>query len=237
MKKNSFILYTYQAETLSDLSFEQKGRLLTALFAYASGEEPEITDQAVKVAFAFIRVQIERDKEKYTDVCEKRRNAARNRWQGKTNRCKPMQTDANAHFADANNYDNEYDSDNELSSPDVDDNKKEPTTTTKKIDLEEEIENLKTNRPLWNEMILMKHHINKEELSSWLDQFVVHCRSRDITHNDEKDLIRHFDDWLRIVISVKREEEMREDNKAAKKQRRANNVLSDKAEDFHFKKF
>ena len=235
MKKDSFILYTYQAETLSDLSLEQKGSLLTALFEYASGEQPEITDQAVKVAFAFIRVQIERDNEKYTDVCEKRRNAARNRWQNKAKPNKTMQNDAknaNEHFGDANDYDNDNDNDNELSSPDVDDNKKETTTTTKKFNLEKEIDSLKKERPLWNETMRMKHHINQEELSSWLDKFIIHCRSRDITHNDEKDLVRHFDDWLRISIRVKKKEDIKTANK-----RRANNALSDKAEDFQFQKF
>lgn len=234
MKKDSFILYTYQAETLSDLSLEQKGSLLTALFEYASGEQPEITDQAVKVAFAFIRVQIERDNEKYTDVCEKRRNAARNRWQNKTNPNKQLQNDAknaNAHFGDANDYDNEYDNDNELSSPDVDDNKIEPPTTTKKFNLEKEIDSLKKERPLWNETMRIKHHINKEELSSWLDQFVVHCRSRDITHNDDTDLVRHFDDWLRIMLQAERKE--KKDNAD---RRRANNNLQP-AEDFAFKNF
>lgn len=234
MKKDSFILYTYQAETLSDLSLEQKGSLLTALFEYASGEQPEITDQAVKVAFAFIRVQIERDNEKYTDVCEKRRNAARNRWQNKTNPNKQLQNDAknaNAHFADANDYDNEYDNDNELSSPDVDDNKKEPPTTTKKFNLEREIERLKYERPLWNDTMRIKHHVKQEELFSWLDQFVVHCRSRDITHNDDTDLVRHFDDWLRIMLQAERKE--KKDNAD---RRRANNNLQP-AEDFAFKNF
>lgn len=124
MEKDSFILYTYQAETISDLSLEQKGVLLTALYEYASGEQPEITDQAVKVAFKSIRVQIEKDNKKYTDVCEKRRKAANNRWQNdakpnktmqnKTKRCKTIQNDAknaNANFAYANDYDNEYDND------------------------------------------------------------------------------------------------------------------------------
>lgn len=234
MKKDSFILYTYQAETLSDLSLEQKGSLLTALFEYASGEQPEITDQAVKVAFSFIRIQIERDNKKYTDICEKRRNAARNRWQNKAKPNKSLQNDAkntNAHCAGANDYDNEYDNDNELSSPDVDDNKKETTTTTKKFNLEREIERLKYERPLWNDTMRIKHHVKQEELFSWLDQFVVHCRSRDITHNDDTDLVRHFDDWLRIMLQAERKE--KKDNTD---RRRANNNLQP-AEDFAFKNF
>ena len=96
MKKESFILYTFQAETISELSLEQKGVLFTALFEYAAGEQPEITDQAVRVAFKSIRVQIEYDNKKYTDVCEKRRKAASNRWQNDAKPNKTMKSNANA---------------------------------------------------------------------------------------------------------------------------------------------
>lgn len=147
MKKESFILYTFQAETISELSLEQKGALLTAIFEYAAGEQPEIPDQAVRVAFKSIRVQIEHDSKKYTDVCEKRRKAANNRWQSDVksskamqmhaNACKCIQSDANnanAHFAYANDYDNVVDIDVDIDKHNNEFNKEKDSKKERFID-------------------------------------------------------------------------------------------------------
>lgn len=75
--KDSFILYTAQYEALKELTTEQKGQLLDSLFQYAStGTMPAMTDEAVRVAASFLRIQIDIDSNKYATVCEKRRVAA-----------------------------------------------------------------------------------------------------------------------------------------------------------------
>lgn len=75
--KDSFILYTAQYEALKELTTEQKGQLLDCLFQYAStGTMPAMTDEAVRVAASFLRIQIDIDSNKYATVCEKRRVAA-----------------------------------------------------------------------------------------------------------------------------------------------------------------
>jgi hypothetical protein len=75
-KRNSFILYTDYSDHIDCLTLEEKGLLFEALFEYAKGIEVELSG-AVKVAFCFIKAQIDRDSERYEEVCEKRRNAGK----------------------------------------------------------------------------------------------------------------------------------------------------------------
>lgn len=76
--KESFVLYTSQYEAVADLSVQQKGELFDALFQYVStGEEPKFSDRETRMAFNFMRIQIDRDNAKYAEVCERRRAAGR----------------------------------------------------------------------------------------------------------------------------------------------------------------
>ena len=71
--KKSFVLYQSYWKHIQGLTDEELGRLFRAIFAHAAGtEEPELTG-AASMAFSFIADQMDRDKEKYEEVCEKRR--------------------------------------------------------------------------------------------------------------------------------------------------------------------
>ena len=74
--KNSFVLYTDYRQHTALLSVEEKAQLLDAIFAYAAGEEVELTGMAL-MAFSFIKAQMDRDEEKYKAICEKRRIAGK----------------------------------------------------------------------------------------------------------------------------------------------------------------
>ncbi len=77
-KKKSFILYTDQEKHISMLTDAQAGQLLKAIYSYASQQTaPELTDSCVKMAFSFISEQINRDTEKYAEICERRRIAGK----------------------------------------------------------------------------------------------------------------------------------------------------------------
>lgn len=56
------------------MTLEQKGQLLDAIFAHASGEEVALTG-VVEMAYSFIAAQMDRDNENYELVCEKRRES------------------------------------------------------------------------------------------------------------------------------------------------------------------
>ena len=89
MNKKRFFLYTDYRQHLDLLSLEQKGQLLDAIFAHASGEEVELSG-VVEMAFSFISAQMDRDNENYEAVCEKRREAGSKGGQANASKNKQM---------------------------------------------------------------------------------------------------------------------------------------------------
>ena len=81
--KNSFILYHSQWDMLSVMSIEQRGELITAIFAYERTRElPTTDDLAVKVAFASIAGRLDFNREKYAAKCGKNTENVNKRWHG-----------------------------------------------------------------------------------------------------------------------------------------------------------
>ena len=73
--KNSFVMYTDYQEQLELLTMEQRGYLLTAIMAYVSGDQMPEMDGVTKMAFSFIRADIDRDNEKWKKTVEARKEA------------------------------------------------------------------------------------------------------------------------------------------------------------------
>lgn len=128
---DSFIIYTSYLKIFEQLTDAQLGQLTRHMLYFAkTGEEPNIEDPIVKLSFAFIKDDMERNKRKYEEKCERLRANARKRWDNKkqldaeagegmqkhTDVYKSMQMHANAQIAMHNDNDNEYVNDN------VDDN-------------------------------------------------------------------------------------------------------------------
>lgn len=79
MKKSFMLYYDYQ-EHLNLLTDAEIGRLIIALFEYAEcGVFPQL-DGMVKMAFSFIRSQIDRDNQKYLDKCARNKQSIEQRW-------------------------------------------------------------------------------------------------------------------------------------------------------------
>lgn len=76
-KKGSFVMYTDYAEHINLLSMEQRGYLLTAIMNYAAGLALPELDGMTQMAFSFIKVQMDRDDEKYQSIIKKRREAGK----------------------------------------------------------------------------------------------------------------------------------------------------------------
>lgn len=126
---DSFIIYTSYLKIFEQLTDEQLGQLTRHMLYFAkTGEEPAIEDPLVKLSFAFIKDDMERNQRKYEEKCERLRANARKRWDKKqldaeasedmqkhTNVCKSMQLHANAQIAmhndNVDDNDNEYDND------------------------------------------------------------------------------------------------------------------------------
>lgn len=135
---DSFIIYTSYLKIFEQLTDAQLGQLTRHMLSFAkTGEEPNIEDPIVKLSFAFIKDDMERNKRKYEEKCERLRANARKRWDNKkqldaeagegiqkhTDVYKSMQMHANAQIAmhndneyvNDNDNDNEYDNDNDVS--------------------------------------------------------------------------------------------------------------------------
>lgn len=95
--KDSFLLHLAYEESLKELSDEDAGKLLKALFEHENPEEdePEYLTGAVKMAYIFIRTQLDRERTAYEDKCRKLSENASKRGQKQTNASKSKQMQTN----------------------------------------------------------------------------------------------------------------------------------------------
>jgi len=85
MDKNSFLIYLDYEEQFNLLSDEELGQLIRCILCYEkSGNIPELHG-VVKMAFSFIKSQLDRDREKWKEEKQKRSEAGK---KGMTNRWK-----------------------------------------------------------------------------------------------------------------------------------------------------
>ena len=111
MAKDSFLLYTEWGEQINKLSDEQAGLLIKSIFAYKDGKEVPSLDPMTEMCFSVLKSTIDRDAEKYDEICEKRREAGKKGGQANGSKCKQMQANANfaKHYDNDNEYEYEYD--------------------------------------------------------------------------------------------------------------------------------
>lgn len=98
-EKPGVMLYFDLRPCLQRLTNEQKGILFSAILDYAeNGVMPELDDDAVGVAWDFVKPRIDRDAEVYAGKVEKAKAAADKRWNVPTyaRACAGMPTHANA---------------------------------------------------------------------------------------------------------------------------------------------
>lgn len=80
-KLEYFPAFVGYIDSLSMLTDEQKGRVFMAALLYTRDGVMTDLEPVEAMAFAFIRGDIDRAREKYDDICEKRRDAINKRWQ------------------------------------------------------------------------------------------------------------------------------------------------------------
>jgi Family of unknown function (DUF6291) len=97
--KNRFFIYTDALDVIEDLTLEERGELLTAIYNYHKeiDFEPSL---AVRIAFKPIKNQFIRDEKAYLETCERNSENAKKRW------IKPEDATAYDRIrADTNGYD------------------------------------------------------------------------------------------------------------------------------------
>lgn len=81
-KKKSFLLYIERKKELALLTDAQAGQLFKAIFEYVdSGTEAEFSDLAMALIFSVFKSQIDAASEKYDEICKKRAEGQRRRWE------------------------------------------------------------------------------------------------------------------------------------------------------------
>ena len=124
MERDSIVFYKEWWEAIESLPEEKRLEAISAVMGYAfSGTEP--TDTMLRFATAQIRMFIDRDRKRYEEVCEKRREYARRG--GLAKAAKSKQELANGsirqqELANAAYNDNDNDNDNENKNENKNDN-------------------------------------------------------------------------------------------------------------------
>ena len=74
MTKNSFVLRNSYADIFADMSDKQAGALIKVIFNYVTAKDVTegLQDVEVKMAWKFIKQDIDYDTEKYNSLCAKR---------------------------------------------------------------------------------------------------------------------------------------------------------------------
>lgn len=97
-RRRGFVLFHESRPLVEQLTLDQRGTLLTAVFAYDAGDPLPEMDAVTRIVFLDIKGRLDKAASAYEAVCEKRRDAANKRW-ADAKACKSMQEDANASFA------------------------------------------------------------------------------------------------------------------------------------------
>lgn len=71
--KPGFLLYNDYQETLSSLSDEEVGKLIRAIFEYEIDGVVPVLEKTLMMAFNFIKVDLDRNNNKYDSICERNR--------------------------------------------------------------------------------------------------------------------------------------------------------------------
>lgn len=87
-RNNSFVLYKDSENLIKLLSDDQSGKLFKAIFRYVDdGEAPEL-DEVSTVVFMAIKNYLDRDRDKYEAVCQKRAEYGRKGGEAKATKSK-----------------------------------------------------------------------------------------------------------------------------------------------------
>ena len=192
MAKNSFVIYHNYRDTLEDLTDEQVGKLFRAIFDYEIDKKEPNFNGELKIAFRFIKKDLDLNSDKYESICERNRmnglkggrpkNPKNPNGFSKTqeNPEKPKKADNDNEYD--NEYENDYDDDYILES------KKE-----RKEEINNNIYNNTHTRETYDE--IFEDFGVEPQLKDILIEFIRHCQlnKKMVTNEKLKNIIVHLD--------------------------------------------
>ena len=121
-EKKSFLMYTSYLDNVEILSDEEAGQLLKAIYAFVNGNELPKLDRVVQLTFNPIKSHLERDKEKYDNICK--RNSENGKKGGRPQN--PKEPKKSERFSEKpKKADNDNENENENVNGNVNDNENE----------------------------------------------------------------------------------------------------------------
>lgn len=131
--KSGFIIYNDWKDLLDDLSLEDRGRVFTALFDVADGEDPDkIDNPAARMLLKVMTKQMQKDADAYERKCEKNRDNAKQRTQANATERKPSQANATERKRTVGDNDKDNDKDKENDNDSLKDKEKTNVNVSEK---------------------------------------------------------------------------------------------------------
>ena len=220
-KKKSFIFNVEWQEILLDYPAEVRLEVYDAIIEYvATGTLSELKPMA-KMAFSFIKKEIDYNTNKYNDIVAKRSEAGKkgmasryvkgNTGNGvkttnvtndnKTNKCCHDVTNVTV-------YDNDNVYDNDLKETSLSRSKEKEEDFGKDVDkpLTELREELLSNQT-WIETLSMNNHIDESESRLYIEAYIRKLQNEGIARKSVSDAQQHFARWLIIELKRARDEQ------------------------------
>ena len=120
--KDSFILYQEHEEIFNELTNEEAGKLIKAIFEYERTGQIQELDKSLKIALIPIKNTLDKNREKYEKVVERNKQNIQKRWNKQDTK---NTTGKNGIPKNTKNTDNDNDNDNDII---INNNKKEKPT-------------------------------------------------------------------------------------------------------------
>ncbi len=127
MDKASFLIYLDYQQQFELLTDEQAGKLIKAIIKYEKTGETLELDGMTKMAFSFIKTQLDRDREKYQARCEKNRENAKKGGRPKKQKVNEKLNGFKENQMEAKKPDNDNEEDKEDENDNEEDVKKKKT--------------------------------------------------------------------------------------------------------------
>lgn len=113
MANKSFVMYDSWMDMVEDMTEEEAGQLLKAIYAYRKDRDYKPSDRAIRPAFNILKQRFEEDDQAYQEKIEKRAEAGKKGGRPKAKETKRKQTKAkkaNAFFEKQKNPESEFES-------------------------------------------------------------------------------------------------------------------------------
>lgn len=210
MNKESIVFYKDWWIAIKELPEDIQHHAITAVMDYAfMGEEPK--DSMLRFATAQIRMFINRDRARYEEICERRREAIKKRWDKQKNTSdtkeyKSIQVNTTQYHNDnenGNDNGNDNENGNETNKFVVDVDRYKSRTRDSYGDYDDATflsEFFAPQKRASHESLLMQMHISMDEMQKMAEEVVNEWRVTEQKHSNYNDAARHLISSIRIKV-------------------------------------